>query len=74
VGEVEAEQDTASVRVVDGRPLARKIGQEHDAVRARRGLSRFGGELDHRRFRLQLARELVAEPVGEGAAGGEPRH
>ena len=74
VGEVEAEEHALGMRIVDRRPFAGEVGQEDQAVGARRRVLGLGRERDHGRGRIEVAGERVAEPVGEGAAGGEARH
>ena len=74
VGEVQAEQAALGERVVDRRALAGEIGQHHQPLRARRHRLGLGRQLREGGLAIQIARQFVAKPVGQRAAGGEPRH
>ncbi len=74
VGQVQAEERALGVGVVDRGAFAAEIGQEQQVVRAGGAGGGLGGEGGERGFGGQVAGELVAEPVGERAGGGEARH
>ena len=74
VGEVEAEDHAPRARVAHRRHHAGEVGQHDHAIGAGgRGLG-FLGERNGALLAGDVAGELVAEPVGERAAGGEARH
>ena len=61
-------------RIVQRCPLAREIGQHQQAVGAGGRSGGLFGEGGESRFRGKLARHLVAKPMGQRAACGQPRH
>jgi hypothetical protein len=72
--QVQPVEGALGVGVVDRRPLAREVGQEEEAPGPRRHGLRLGGEGGEGLLAGKLPCELVAEPVGERAGGGEPGH
>ena len=66
--------DALGLRVVDRCPLAGEIGKHDQALGTRRRRLRLPGETREGLRRIELARGIVAEPVGQRAAGRQPGH
>ena len=72
--QIETEDQSFGMRIVERCAFAGEVGQNQQTLGAGRGCFRFGGELRDRSSAGHFAREIVAKPVGERAAGRKSGH
>ncbi len=72
--QVQPEEGPFGKRVVYWGPLAGKIGQEQQTIRARGHLCGLVGQRGECGFTGQVAGKLITKPMGQGAGCCQPRH